>query len=56
MSFGIYIVGYLIVIGGLGYGASLMHVPTHWIVAGGIVLTGIALVTGVQATRQKGSN
>ena len=32
MSFGIYIVGYLIVIGGLAYGATLMHVPTHWIV------------------------
>ena len=27
MSFGIYIIGYLIVIGGLIYGASLMHVP-----------------------------
>jgi hypothetical protein len=56
MSFGIYIIGYLIVIGGLAYGAVLMHVPTHWIVAGGIVLTGIALVSGVQASRQKDSN
>jgi hypothetical protein len=56
MSFGIYIVGYLIVIGGLTYGAMLMHVPAHWIVAGALVLTGIALVTGVQATRQKDSN
>lgn len=56
MSFGIYIIGYLIVIGGLSYGAVLMHVPTHWIVVGGIVLTGIALVSGVQATRQKDSN
>ena len=56
MSFGIYIIGYLIVIGGLAYGAVMMHVPTHWIVAGGIGLTGIALVTGVQATRQKDSN
>ena len=32
MSFGIYIIGYFIVIGGLAYGAVLMHVPTHWIV------------------------
>ena len=44
MSFGIYIIGYLIVIGGLAYGAVLMHVPTRWIVVGGIVLTGTALV------------
>jgi hypothetical protein len=43
MSFGIYIIGSLIVIGGLAYGAVLMHVPTHWIVVGAIVLTGIAL-------------
>ncbi len=56
MSFGIYVVGYLIVIGGLGYGAVLMHVPAHWIAVGGIVLTGIALVSGVKATRQKDSN
>jgi hypothetical protein len=56
MSFGIYIIGYLIVIGGLAYAAVLMHAPTHWIVAGAIVLTGIALVSGVQATRQKDSN
>jgi hypothetical protein len=56
VSFGIYVIGYLIVIGGLTYGAMLMHVPTHWIVAGALVLTGLALVTGVQATRQKDSN
>jgi hypothetical protein len=30
MLFGIYIVGYLIGIGGLTYVASLMHVPTHF--------------------------
>jgi hypothetical protein len=56
MSFGIYIIGYLIVIGGLAYGAVLMHLPTHWIVAGGVVLTGIASLSGVQATRQRDSN
>jgi hypothetical protein len=55
MSFGIYIVGYLIVICGLAYGAVLMHVPTHWIVVGGIVLTGLAIVTGVKATRSRDS-
>ena len=56
MSFGIYIIGYLIVIGGLTYAAALMHVPTQWIVVGDLVLTGIAIITGVQATRQKDSN
>jgi hypothetical protein len=56
VSFGIYVGGYLIVIGGLAYGAVLMHVPAHWIAVGAIVLVGLGLVTGVKATRQKDSN
>jgi hypothetical protein len=55
MSFGIYIIGYLILIGGLTYGATLMHVPAHWIVVGAIVMAGLGIVTGVKATRQKDS-
>jgi uncharacterized membrane protein len=53
MSYSLYVVGYLIVIGGLIYGAVLLHVPTPWIVVGSVVLVGIAIVTGVKATRQK---
>ena len=53
MSFGLYALGFLIVIGGLIYGAHLMHVPAHWIAVGAIVLLGIGIVTGVQNTRQK---
>lgn len=53
MSFGIYIGGFLILIGGLIYGAVMLHVPTQWIVVGAIVLTGLGVLTGVKATRQK---
>ena len=53
MSYSLYLAGYLIVIGGLCYGAVLMHVPTQWIVVAAIVLTGLAILTGVKATRQK---
>jgi hypothetical protein len=55
MSFGIYLVGYLILIGGLTYGARLMHVPAPWIVVGALVLAGLGIVTGVKSTRQKDS-
>ncbi len=55
MSFGIYAAGYAIVICGLIYAATLMHVPTHWIVAGAIVLLGLGILSGVKATRQKDS-
>ena len=53
MSFSLYSLGFLIVIGGLIYGAHLMHVPTHWIVVGAVVLLGVGILSGVKATRQK---
>jgi len=53
MSYTLYVVGFLIVIGGLIYGAFLLHIPTQWIVVGSVVLIGIAILTGVKATRQK---
>ena len=53
MSYGLYVAGFLIIIGGLIYGAVLLHVPSQWIVVGSIVLLGIAIVKGVKATRQK---
>jgi hypothetical protein len=55
MSFGLYVIGYLIFIGGLVYGATLMHVPAHWIVVGAVVMTGLGIVTGVKATRSRDS-
>ena len=53
MSFGIYIVGYIILIIGLAIGAHLLHVPQNWIGVGVICLIGIAIIHGVTATRQK---
>ena len=53
MSFAIYLSGFLLVIGGLIYGAVQLHVPMEWIITGAIVLTGIALIMGVKATREK---
>jgi len=56
MSFGLYALGYFIVIVGVAYIAHLMHVPQAWI--GGIVLIllGLGIVTGVQTTRQRDPN
>jgi hypothetical protein len=53
MSFGLYAIGYAIMIGGLIYGAHLLHVPAHWIAVGAIVLIGVGILSGVKATRQK---
>jgi hypothetical protein len=56
MSFGIYAIGYLILIVGLAYLAHLLHIPQSYIVAGVIILVGVGIVTGVQSTRQKDSS
>jgi hypothetical protein len=53
MSFGIYALGYFILICGLVYIAHLMHLPQHWIMAGGIVMVGIGILSAVKATRPK---
>jgi uncharacterized membrane protein len=53
MSYILYVVGFMIVIGGLIYGAALLHVPAQWIVVCSVILLGIAILTGVKATRQK---
>ena len=55
MSFGIYLTGCVVVIAGLIYGASLMHVPTQWMAVSGLVLVGLGILTGVKVTRQKDS-
>ena len=53
MSFGLYAMGFAIMIAGLIYGAYLVHVPAHWIVVGAVVLLGVGILTGAKATRQK---
>jgi hypothetical protein len=53
MSFALYSIGFVIVIGGLIYAAHLMHVPPHWIAVGAVILLGIGILSGVKATRQK---
>jgi hypothetical protein len=55
MSFGIYAAGFAILIGGLVYAAHLVRMPTHWIVAGAVVLIGVGLLSAVKATRPKDS-
>lgn len=53
MSFAIYVVGVIILIGGLIYGAVLMNVPQQWIAVGAIIMLGMSILIGVMNTRQK---
>ncbi len=56
MSFGIYAIGYLILIAGIAYLAHLMRLPQHYIVAIVVILFGVGIVTAVQNTRRKDPN
>jgi hypothetical protein len=53
MSFGLYIVGFIVLIIGLAIGANLLHVPPQWIGVGVIVLIGLGILTGVTTTKQR---
>jgi hypothetical protein len=53
MSFGLYILGYILLIVGLAIGANLLNVPPQWIGVGALCLVGLAIVHGVKATRQR---
>ncbi len=53
MSFGLYLVGFIVVIGGLAWGAVQLGIPGVWIGIGAVVLLGLAIVSGVARTRQR---
>jgi len=50
-SFGIYLVGFIILVIGLALGAYLAHVPTLWIAVGVICLIGIGILSAVKKTQ-----
>jgi len=52
-SFALYVIGMLVIIGGLAYGASLAGLSTQWIAVGAVVLLGIGIVAGVSKTRRR---
>ncbi|CAN5660760.1 hypothetical protein BH23GEM10_BH23GEM10_01740 [soil metagenome] len=52
-SFGIYLIGYIILIIGLALAANMMGAPPIWIGIGVIVLIGIGVLSGVSRTRQR---
>jgi hypothetical protein len=52
-SFALYLIGMIIVIGGLACGAYLLHAPTQWIGVGVVVLLGIGIVGAVTHTRRR---
>ncbi|HEY3572041.1 MAG TPA: hypothetical protein VGP73_29205 [Thermoanaerobaculia bacterium] len=52
-SFGIYLIGFIILVIGLALGAHLAGVPSMWIAVGVICLVGIGILSAVKKTQGK---
>ncbi len=52
-SLAIFIIGFVILIGGLAFGANMAGMSPQWIAVGVAVLMGIGVVMGVSKTRMK---
>jgi NADH:ubiquinone oxidoreductase subunit 6 (subunit J) len=52
-NFVVYLIGTLLVVAGLAYGASRLGINQVWIIAGALVIIGIGFMGGIVKTRQK---
>jgi hypothetical protein len=52
-SFGTYLLGFLILIVGLGIAAYLLNIPPMWIIVGAIILVGIGVLMATTRGKMK---
>jgi predicted signal transduction protein with EAL and GGDEF domain len=52
-NFLVYMVGMLLVVGALAYGASLLGLAPHWIAVGVVALLGLGVMSGIVKTRHR---
>ena len=52
-SFVLYIAGFFVLLGGLVYGALLLHVPHTWIIVGTLIVLGFGIMAAVSHTKQR---
>ena len=53
MSFGLYLIGFVLVIGGVAWALVLAQVPTTYILITCLILLGVAILSAVTHTRSK---
>ena len=52
-SLGVYLLGFMILTGGVAMAMHLAGVPTAWIGATGVILLGLGVLLGVSKTRTR---
>jgi membrane-bound acyltransferase YfiQ involved in biofilm formation len=53
MSFAIYLVGFLLLTGGVAWGLVTAGVPTLYVAIACVILVGLGIISGVSKTRSK---
>jgi hypothetical protein len=53
MSFGLYLLGFALLVAGIAYGLTLINLPGQWIAIAVVVLIGLGIMTGVSRTRMR---
>jgi hypothetical protein len=51
-SFGLYLIGFIVLAAGILVGASMLGVGGQWLLVIGLVLLGLGVITGVARTRR----
>jgi len=52
-AFGLYVICFFVLLGGLIYGAYLVHIPQTWIIVGALVIIGIGIMSAVSHTKRR---
>ena len=52
-TFGLYMIGFILIIGGAAYGALRLGAPQIWVIIGSVVLLGFAIASGASHTRRR---
>ncbi len=53
MSFALYLLGFVVLIGGVAWALATVGLAQHWIIIVGVILAGVGILTGVTRTRGK---
>ena len=51
-SFGIYLIGFVLIVAGVAYGLVLAGLETTWVIVAAVILIGLGVVTGVSRTKR----
>ena len=52
-TFGLYMLGFVMITGGLAYGALRLGAPQVWVIIGTVIFLGLGIATGASQTRRR---